>query len=434
MLSLDPFALDRSIADTARLHARFLEAVAVGGGEEHAFELLPRSISRAALTELRNHSASDPIAASAARWVAHLLLEHATIPTRLSVARALHHEPRPLEAPERGQWAPAQVIEKLLRDGPRREGWLAALGSMGEELGARRLAWFETLNEKRRELGLAQGVAESECVLSAGDEFLRATRDAERELGLESFPELVERGLGSDVPGNWPSPLSPRKLGDWFRETRLLDGLSPRIGRLPTALGASSALRALALFGSGVHEAGASTRRPFVVAHDPDALRARRFGALFALLPLHASFAGRRLEIDRSRFVEYRRAIAGVILIGSRLSVVRARLSRAARDGATAYRRCFREDLPDALGFELPPELAGALLVDEQGERSLAALFAAAQDDQALTDRHDEDWFRNPRCIEELRGELESPPELTPDPAGVERGARQLAASLLAAS
>jgi hypothetical protein len=434
MLSLDPFALDRSIADTARLHARFLEAVAEGGGEEHAFELLPRSISRAALTELTEHAASDPIAASAARWVAHLLLEHAAIPTRLSVARALHHERRPLETPERGQWAPAQVIEKLLRDGPRREGWLAALTSVGEELGARRLAWFETLNEKRRELGLAQGVAESECVLNAGTEFLRATRDAERELRLKSFAELIERGLGSDVPGNWPSPLSPRKLGDWFRETSLLDGLSPQIGRLPTALGAASVLRALALFGSGVHEAGASRQRPFVVAHDPDRLRARSFGALFALLPLHASFAGRRLDVDRSRFGEYRRAIASVVLIGSRLSVVRALLSRAARDGASAYRRCFREDLPDALGFELSPRLAGALLVDEQGERSLSALFAAAQEDQALTERHDEDWFRNPRCIEELRGELESTPELSPDPAVVERGGRRLAALLLAAS
>jgi hypothetical protein len=434
MLSLDPFALDRSIADTARLHVRFLEAVAEGGGEEHAFELLPRSISRVTLAELTEHSASDPIAAAAARWVAHLLLEHAAIPTRLSVARALHHERRPLETPQRGQWAPAQVIEKLLEDGPRREGWLAALTTVGEELGARRLAWFETLNEKRRELGLARSPAESECALRAGAEFLRATGDAEREFQLKSFTELVERGLGSGVPGNWPSPLSPRKLGDWFRETRLLDGLSPRIGRLPRALGAASALRALALFGSAVHEAGASTRRPFVVAHDPDGQRARRFGALFALLPLHASFAGRRLEIDRSRFDEYRRAIAGVMLIGARLSVVRARLSHAARDGASAYRRCFHEDLPDALGFELPPRLAGALLVDEQGERTLSALFAAALEDRSLTERHDEDWFRNPRCIEELRGELESPPELTTDPDAVERGARQLAASLLAAS
>jgi hypothetical protein len=434
MLSLDPFALDRSIADTARLHARFLEAVAGGGGEEHAFELLPASISRATLTELTEHSASDPIAAAAARWVSHLLLEHAAIPTRLAVAHALHHERQPLEAPERGQWAPAQVIEKLLADGPRREGWLSALASVGEELGARRLAWFESLNEKRRELGLAQAPAESERALSAGAEFLGATRDAEREFRFKSFAELVERGLGSGVPGNWPSPLSPRKLGDWFRETRLLDGLSPRIGRLPRALGAASALRALALFGSAVHEAGASRRRPFVVAHDPDGLRARRFGALFALLPLHASFAGRRLDVDRSRFEEYRRAIAGVVLIAARLSVVRARLSHAARDGGTAYRRCFREDVADALGFELSPRLAGALLVDEQGERTLSALFAAALEDRLLTERHDEDWFRNPRCIEELRGELESPPERAPDPDAVERGARQLAASLLAAS
>ena len=427
MLSLDPFSLDRTIAETARLHSRFIEALRAGHGEEHAFELLPPALSRAALSELSAHAAGDPFAAAAAGWLRHLLLEHGAIEARLGVALAYRQVRHPLDAPERGQWTVAEVVANLLSDGARRAGWASAL-SVGEDFGARRLALLEALAAHRHELGLELAPPLRDAP-DAALEFLRATRDAARELRLASLGDLVDRGLGRDVPGAWPSPLSARKLGDWFREGRLLHGLTPQLASLPRAHGAASALRALAAFGVAFHDAGPSTRLPFVVARDPSGLRKQTFGALFALLPLHAAFAERRLEIGRGRFVDYRRALATVVLLGARLIALRARLTRASSEGAAAYRRCFREEVPDALGFELSPRLAGTLFTDEHGERQLVALLAAARRDQLLTERHDEDWFRNPRAIEELRGEIESAPNLAPElePELVARGSARLA-------
>ena len=39
-----------------------------------------------------------------------------------------------------------------------------------------------------------------------------------------------------------------------------------------------------------------------------------------------------------------------------------------------------------------------------------------------LAEHHDEDWFRNPRAISELRARLESPPEAPIDEARLARG------------
>jgi hypothetical protein len=347
------------------------------------------------------------------------------------VARAFDRELTPLDSPERGQWTPAALFEKFLVDAPRREAWLHALATAGAELGARRIALFERLAERRSELGL-RAVAPSSEALASTAEFLRVTRDATRELGLRSFAELVQLALGTDVPGAWPAAPSARKLGDWFREGRLLDGLSPQLGHLPKGLGASSSLRALGSFGRALHDAGANARHPFVVSRDPGAFRARTFGALFMLLPLHASFAERRLEVGRGRFEPYRRALGRVVLLGALLQGLRARLARAALSGASAYRRCFREELPELLGFELPEQLAGVLLADEHGESDAVALFCAASADESFTQRYDEDWFRNPRCVDELRGQLEGTPELTPDPDVAAAGATLLGRRLVA--
>nr|MDQ2644439.1 hypothetical protein [Myxococcota bacterium] len=104
----------------------------------------------------------------------------------------------------------------------------------------------------------------------------------------------------------------------------------------------------------------------------------------------------------------------------------------AAAEGASAYRRAFAEQLPELLGFEIPPRLAGVVFANEQAPRGLAALFQAVERDRVLTERHDEDWFRNPRAIEELRGDFESVPEPEPDAAALESGGRRLAALLTA--
>lgn len=435
MPSFDPFSLDRTLAGYARLRTRFVAALRTGGFVEHAFELLPAGLTPGLLSQLAEAAPGDPFAAAAHRWLGELLVQHAGVATAGAAARAYRLERVRLETPERGHFTPAELVHRALADGPRRGAWLAALAHSGDELAARRRADVELAVEQRRELGLpvTSTAGYTDTLDTAAGELELALGDAYGELRLGDFSELVALGLGTDVPGSWPAALTPRKLADWFREARLLDGLSPEVSSLPRALGAASALRGLRELGRAVHDAGAAGRRPFVLANDPAGLRARSYGALFALLPLHASFAERRLEIGRGRLDDYRRALARVVLLGAWLARARARLARTSAEGPAAYGRVFREWLPELLGFELDPRLAFVLLFDPNAEVELAATFVAAARDRALTERHDEDWFRNPRGVEELRGELESPPEPAADAALLAEGARTLAATLLAA-
>ncbi len=87
------------------------------------------------------------------------------------------------------------------------------------------------------------------------------------------------------------------------------------------------------------------------------------------------------------------------------------------RTGARSQNNCRSSSVS-----RVPPRLAGVVFADEQAPRKLAALFEAVALDRALTDRHDEDWFRNPRALEELRGEIEGLPELDVDRASLEAG------------
>lgn len=424
MLAFDPFALDRSLAGYAARHRRFRRALKQGTARDHVFELLPEELSRDTARELDVLGETDPFAAAAARWMHFLLDEHALIEVRRAVTRAERERAHAIEAPERGMWSIAGMVERALFDAARRKDWLATLAACAPELGARRIELFELSSERGR-----PSFAGAELTLSAAREFLSLSADAFSELGAGSLAKFVELGLGSDVPGNFPGTLSPRRLSDFFHEGRWLHGLAPELEPLPRVAGASSSLRGLFSFGAALHDAGAKAG-PFVLAHEPCGLRRRTFGHLLSLLPFHSSFAERRLDIGRGRVSGYRRALARVFLLGARLHVGRALLASAAPHGGAAYRRCFEEQLPLALGFELPPRLAGALLVDEDGLRSLAALFTAAERDRDLTERHDEDWFRNPRCIEELRADLESPPPLEPAAPVLGAGAKTLASAI----
>jgi hypothetical protein len=426
MSAFDPFALDRTLAGHARQHRRWVEALRQGRGAEHAFELLPTGISSDRARELLALGATDSFAAAAARWMEFLLGEHASLEARLAVAQAETERRHAIDVPERGTLSIAGLVERLLGDAARRSGWLDALVLCASDVGARRLSLFEQQNERALRTATLEG---TDTVLEAGGDLLDLSNDAYAELRVNGLPRFIELGIGSDVPGDFPATLSARRLADFFREGRLLHGLEPKLPALPRALGASSTLRALALFGRALHEAGAQSG-PFVISHDPYEFRARCYGYLFGLLPLHPSFAGRRLGIGQNRLANYQHALGRVLLLGARLHVARALLAKSAAVSATAYRACFAEQIPFVLGFELSPRLAGVLLVDEDGVRSLAALLSAVEHDRVLTDRHDEDWFRNPRCHEELRGELESPPLSEPVAEVLRRGARTFAAML----
>ncbi len=410
MLPLDPLRLDRTLARLATLRGRFIAALRSGSAQEHSFESLPSGLDGELLSNLDAARERDPLAMPLRRWAAALLLDHATLEQRRDVASALRVERHALDAPERAQLTLAQMRRYALVDGARRERWLAAYESRTSAL---QEAYFR-YRERRAEHAQALAVD----VLPEADGYrrllarvLEATRDAAAELRISTLAQFIERALGSELPGVYPNRLTPRSIAELFREGGWLQGLEPQAPELPELLAPSSLARALARFGAALHDAGANRGRPFVLAFDVQGLRRAEFSALLALLPLSAAFAQRRLELSRARVPDHARAAQRVLLLTLRSSAIRAELSLVASASADAYRRAFREWLPGELGFELNPSLAGALFVDDAAPQRLHGLLVALEKHHGLTERYDEDWFRNPRAIEALRAELDEPPQ-----------------------
>ena len=92
------------------------------------------------------------------------------------------------------------------------------------------------------------------------------------------------------------------------------------------------------------------------------------------------------------------------MLFETRARAFRVLLRAPVLRGHQAFRDAFAEQGVRAFGFELPPKAAGVLWQPRiEDVQHFTASFAAAERNRSLTNEHDEDWFRNPRAVEELR-------------------------------
>ena len=106
---------------------------------------------------------------------------------------------------------------------------------------------------------------------------------------------------------------------------------------------------------------------------------------------------------------------------------MRCRRRRLMLSGGSTLLRAYPELGDQALGVELHPSLLGVVFTPRSGDaQRFAALLIAASLDQRLTEAHDEDWFRNPRAVEELRETARAPAPVVADKEELERGAALL--------
>jgi hypothetical protein len=199
-----------------------------------------------------------------------------------------------------------------------------------------------------------------------------------------------------------------------LRDSDLMRSLDLRPRRLPTALGAASFCRALSILGAEWLEAQAPRDQPFVVARDPYGLERHRTAALFASLPLGRAFLERKLGVPPHAIIDAQRRLAQVALLELSSVSLRVQLRPYARTSELHFRQAFAELSNQDLGLPLPEAAAGALFrLDVEDEQRLCGLLHAVTAQQRMTDLHDEDWFRNPRAIEQWRAEARLPPETT---------------------
>lgn len=367
----------------------------------------------------------DPLREPLRRWVYRLAEQRIDQITVNALGRERAKQHRSTDAPGRQPVSFDQMRVHALGDAPRREVWARLLMQHAAPVSARSVELWQRRREVARRMKLAHP-GEIEAPLpdaaAVADTLSSATRERVRELGLGSLSAFFERAVGADVPGAWPARISPTRMLDYFRDSDLLRSISPRVAPLPGSFGAASFCRALGLLGAAWFEALAPNDQPFVIAHDPYGLGRHEAAALFSLLPLNARFARRHLDVSPHALPDMQRRLAQIWLLELASAALRVRWRQAALSNERTFREAFTELAHAELGLSLPPEAAGALLsLGVEDEQALIGGLSAVARSEALVEAHDEDWFRNPRAIEQLRAEARLPPATQADPERTQR-------------
>lgn len=405
------------LARTERWLARASTEHLRGGSlEDHREVSGKRAYDALGALSLASHVA--PHVAAQRRWVAFL-----------TAARIAEPSERELEAAARAPEVELDLEE--VRRVPWDEAWrellgaaspgraariLPALAARGPALAEHALRAEERRAEAAARLGgghdpvadaarapLAAVEEAARIVLERGAplvaDLLRAeSRRREAPLGPEAF---VGVALARAAGEGWPARLGRRWLVELFRGP--LGELANRTplgdAEVPAALGAASFARALERLGLRAKDAGAAASLPFSLARDPYAPRGRELGALLALLPASAAFERRALGLGGGPARDQARALGITALFELRRRALGALL--ASRPGDASR---FEELSALAFGAPLPRGLVVAFprLRGPAAHASFAAALRAAAWTTELVDRHDEDWFANPRAGADL--------------------------------
>jgi hypothetical protein len=413
----DPVTIDRTIARAAgalRSWRRRLRTDADRAAGEVWFEGTRDVTTRTAFEWASALAATDPLRMPFRRWIYRLTLARVAQPAVVAAERGRQIREIRTELPEPAVVSVRDVVRQAIADPveARREQWIGALrGRTGAlEIAERDVA--EVRAEISSRLGVADPVemtavcGRRAIVQQAGD-LLKRTNDLSKAVfgPGKTLAGLLSILIARDVAGTWPVRLSERWLGDLFRATKLLEGLSMDLGPLPPTVGASSFMRGLARFGAAYSRAASDRAGPFVLSNDATDTRALRRGALFAMLLLDPIFLKKKLGFSETVSGSVARALGRTVLGAVRLQAVRC---------STAAPRSSPAEIADAMqaAWSVPaaPWLSGIVprACHEAPSRLLAVLLAA-RDRDALVDAFDEDWFDNPRAVDWLRGQDAAP-------------------------
>ncbi|HVW25367.1 MAG TPA: hypothetical protein VHC69_08350 [Polyangiaceae bacterium] len=429
--SIDPLRLDREIARAAAAVRRWRRRLRSGGGlDDDPFVGARVVASRRAFGAVRELPDYDPLRAPLTAWIYRLTEQRVNAAALVGIAVAERHTEHVVNEPERAKLSLASMLERALSEPPRRAAWLTSFARSAAPLGeAVSILW-----ERRQEIASRMGLAGPDLIESPGDSIVsQASKWLDRTADLLEGPsrmtlaDLVDGALGERAREGWPRALSPWTILDWFRGSDLFRDVDIDPGELPRPFAPASYLRALGRVGAAWVDATAPSSQPFVIANDPYGLRRRTFGALFAALPWSAPFARRALGLSGARIAEHRRALGVTVLIASRAAALRVLLRAPALAGRRALREAFEENAARAFRVALSPALAGAVfrLHADDPQRFAGTLLAGGAHRQ-LVERHEEDWYRNPRAIEQLRDEARLSPERTAAEAALAAGADAL--------
>jgi hypothetical protein len=426
--SLDPFRLDREIARVAGAVRRWRRRLRGGGGLDDDPFIGSGVVSRRpAFRAVQELPEMDPLRAALLPWLYRLAEQRINGQALIAVAVAAKHTEHVVSEPERVKTSLSVILGRALAEPARRAAWLESFVERCAPLAdAAALLW-----ERRQEVASRMGLASADDIESPGggiigvaSAWLDRTGDMFEGSNRSSLAEVLDAALGEKAQEGWPRTLTPWTLQDLFRGSDLFRDVDLDPGELPRAVAPASFLRALAQVGAAWVDATAPADQPFVVAHDPYGLRRRTVGALFGALPAGSPFARRVLGLGGERLATHRRALGVALLVESRAAALRVLCRQGALNGRRAFREAFEEQLARAFRVAARPDVAGALFrLHPDDAQRFAGLLLAFAEAARLRERHEEDWYRNPRAIEQLRDEARLSPERVTTEAALTAGA-----------
>lgn len=430
-LEWSPIEVDRQIARAfAQWRAWRARSASSADPEDDPLAYFRPILGLSFFRQLGELPEADPLREPLRRWVYRLAEQRINHEALTDLALEWQRERPHPDTPGQRALSASQLRARALSDAPRRDLWLRLWFGSAEPISAR----VVTLWQRRSEVAQRMGLAAASDIESPAPGQLPAiarvvaerTRDRIRELGLRSPAAFVELALGRDIAGDWPGRLTPGRLLDYFRDGELLRSLELAPKALPPALGAASTCRALGQLGAAWFEALAARDQPFVVAHDPYGLSRHAAAALLSLLPLNPQFLSRKLQVPAHALPDAQRRLAQIYLLELARAALAVQLRAAAYATERTFREAFRELSARDLDLTLPPHLAGVCpSLGVEDEQRFAGLLLASERARTLCESHDEDWFRNPRAIEQLRAEAALPPVTSVAPDALERAAER---------
>jgi len=421
MPELEPLSFDRALREAARELERRKKT-----GEPSEDALPPFLTDEETLHWLRELREKDPLARDLELWLLRLREQAEFGTRRAELARAHRTQAHPIVEPEQARRTLSELLQLSLARPRERATYLRGYFAASAHIAERILRLWEErqLFAERLRAPLPSFEVASDAMLPSAREFLASSHGAFETLGVRQPAELLSALLAEGATEGWPARLTQRTTLDLLGDPKLFQGLPMRPFAVPEARGAGSFLLAMSHAGRALADAASTLRAPFVLGTDVFDLQRSFSSALFGALPLSPAFAVQRLGLGPSRVRDQQRALARAVLVDLRVAAFRVLLRELLLGGKRQLQRELPELSDGALGFELPDSVAGVFIrVRPRDSQRFAGALLAASRHETLVQTHDEDWFRNPRAIAELRAELSEPARGAPSAEALSNGA-----------
>lgn len=429
MSDLDFLRLDRDLRLTVRRWQTFQRDLRNGEEAFDPFEAT-RWVSTRETFLAASSAPDDPVLAAARRWIYRLAEQRINQYTLLQIERGYRSTPFVFDEPEHNRLSLQQIFHQILLDDPRRLSWVHTFARLSGDLSAAHLRVWERRREVAIRMGLTSPTEIEGCcpdLEKHAEDWLNVTQRIWEVFRKPRYSEYVNATLGKKADAGWPVRLTSDALLDWFRKGHLFTSLNLDPGPLPRAYGASSYLRGMARLGSAWVDATAPTNQPFVIAHDPYGLKRRTYGAMFGLLLSTPAFLQQTLSLGKRDIHVHRQVLGLTLLAYSRAAALRILLRPLAQQGPRVLGSKIEDLTFHTLGFPLKLQNFGASLrLNVDDAQRFSGLFLGHTRLMQMIETHNDDFFRNPKAIDQLRSEAPRMPETETTSEAIEAGAAQL--------